>query len=122
MSELVDHFVHEITSFSSGLRAAQQATLDYWTPGNPPAIVALSELGCRIVDDFNSVDRATSEAMFKVIEDALAKGDAELSTVVATGMIEGIVGRAIRIGIWNEVQPLLGKLSASHATAWASSC
>jgi hypothetical protein len=122
MSELVDHFVHEITSFSSGLRAAQQATPDYWTPSNPTAIVALSELGCRIVDDFNSVDRATSEAVFKVIEDALAKGDAELSTVVATGMIEGIVGRAIRIGIWNEVQPLLGILSAAHATVWASPC
>ena len=122
MSELVDHFVHEITSFSSGLRAAQQATLDYWRPCNPPAIVALSELGHRIVDDFKSVDRATSEAIFKLIEDALAKGNSELSTVVATGMIEGIVGRAIPIGIWNEVQPLLGKLSASHAAAWASSC
>jgi hypothetical protein len=49
-----------------------------------------------------------------------AKGDAELSRAVATGMIEGIVGRAIRIGIWDEVQPLFGKLSASHAIAWAS--
>jgi hypothetical protein len=58
--------------------------------------------------------------MFKVIEDALAKGDAELSRAVATGMIEGIVGRAIRIGIWDEVQPLFGKLSASPANAWAS--
>lgn len=122
MSVLVDSFVHEITACSPGLSAAHQATIDYWAPDNPPATVALGELGRRIVDDFNSVGRATNEAIFKMIEEALANGDAELSTAVATGTIEGIVGRAIRIGIWGEVQPLLGKLSASHATAWASEC
>jgi hypothetical protein len=122
MSVLVDSFVHEITACSPGLSAAHQATIDYWAPDNPPAIIALSELGHRIVDDFNSVDRATNEAIFKMIEEALAKGDAELSRAVATGIIEGIVGRAMRIGIWGEVQPLFGKLSASHATAWASQC
>ncbi len=59
MSVLVDSFVHEITACSPGLSAAHQATIDYWALDNPPAIVALSELGHRIVEDFNSVDRAT---------------------------------------------------------------
>jgi len=43
----------------------------------------------------------------------------------ATGLertVALIRDRAVRIGIWNEVQPLFGKLSASHATAWASQC
>jgi hypothetical protein len=73
MSELVDSFVNEITALSPGLSAAHQATIDYWAPDSSPVTIALSELGHRIVDDFNSVDRATNEAMFKVIEDALAK-------------------------------------------------
>ncbi len=122
MSELVDSFVHEITACLPSLRAAHQATIDYWAPDDPPVTIALSELGRRIVDDINSVDRATKKAIFKVIEEALAKGDAELSTAVATGVVEGIVGRAVRIGIWSEVRPLIGKLSAAHATAWASQC
>jgi hypothetical protein len=122
MGVLVDSFVREITACSPGLSTAHQAIIDYWAPDNPPTTVALSELGDRIVDDFNLVDRATNEAIFRMIEEALAKGNIELSTAVATGMIEGIVGRAIRNGLWDEVQPLFGKLSASHAAAWASQC
>lgn len=119
MSVLVDSFILEITACLSGLSTAHQAIIDYWAPDNPPVTVALGELGSRIVDDFNSVDRATNEAIFKKIEEALAQGD--ISTAVATGMIEGIVGRAAHVNIWDKVQPLFGKLSASHAAAWAHS-
>jgi hypothetical protein len=122
MSVPVDSFVREIAACSPSVGAARQATIDYWAPDNPPAIIALSELGRRIVDDFNSVSPATNEAIFKLIEEALAVGDAELATAVATGIIEGIVGRAVRIDIWNEVHPRFGKLSASHAKVWASPC
>jgi hypothetical protein len=101
MSVLVDSFFREVTACSPGLWAAHQATIDYWAPDNPPVTVALSELGHRIVDDLNSVDRATNEAIFKTIEDARAKGDAELTRAVATGMIEAIAGRAIRVGVWD---------------------
>jgi hypothetical protein len=113
-------FVQKVTALSPGLGAAHQETLNYWAPDSPPLTVALGELGRRVVDDFNSVDFATNDAVFNAIEDAFANGDWELSTAVATGMIEAIVGQAIRIGIWDEVLPMFGKLSASHAIAWAS--
>ena len=120
MNEQAVSFIQEITALSSGLSLAYQETINYWAPHSPPLTVALSSLGRRVVTDFNSVDFATNEAVFNVIERAFAKGDWELSTAVATGMIEAIVGEAIHVGIWGEILPLFGKLSASHALAWAS--
>jgi hypothetical protein len=107
-----------ITSLSPGLSDAYQETIKYWAPDTPPTTIALSELGHRVVDQIRSVEPATNDAIFKAIEDALAEGELELTTAVATGMIEGIVGRATSTGIWDEVLPRLGKLSASHARQW----
>jgi hypothetical protein len=120
MNELVASFAHEIAGLSPGLSVEYRETMRYWAPDDPPPTIVMGDLGNRIVDDFNLVDRATNEAVFNAIEDALAMGDTELFTAVATGMIEAIVGRAIRIGIWDEVLPMFGKLSRSHAIAWAS--
>jgi hypothetical protein len=72
------------------------------------------------VDDFNAVDPAINEAVFDAIERALAQNEPELTIAVATGMIEGIVGRAARVGTWDEIRPMLRNQSAAHADAWTS--
>ena len=120
MNEQAVSFIQEVTALSPGLSAEHQETINYWAPDSPPLIVALGSLGRRVVADFNSVDLSMNQAVFNAIEHALAKGDWELSTAVATGMIEAIVGHALDFEIWDEILPLFGKLSASHAIAWAS--
>lgn len=105
---------------SPSLGAVYQGTIDYWAPDEPPVIIAFSDLGHRLVDDFNSVDVTVNEAVFRAIESALDSDDLELSTAVATGILEAIIGRAIRIGVWETVQPMLGRKSTLHAAAWTA--
>jgi hypothetical protein len=42
----------------------------------------------------------------------------DLTTVVANGMVEGIVERALEVGLWDDIRPMLGPLSGSHADSW----
>lgn len=120
MSKSVADFIHKVTSASPSLGALYQETVDYWAPDGPPAIVVLGDLGRRMVDDMDSSDGAVNAYLFDAIEEALQQGDMELKTAVATGMIEAMVGRSWRNGVWEDVLALFGELSAIHARAWAS--
>lgn len=121
MKESIALFIRELVALAPGLGAAYQDTIDYWGPDEPPVTVALSDLGHRVVDDFSSVDATVNESVFRAIESALGSGDGEVATAVATGILEAMIGRAIRVGIWERVQPMLGERSTSHAAVWTAS-
>ncbi|WP_428377504.1 hypothetical protein [Lichenicoccus sp.] len=94
----------------------------YWDPDEPPDTTLLADLGRQIVDDFPSVGDAINDQLLLEIEGAMASGDEDLIIAVATGMIEAMVGRANRLGTWNDIRPRLGKLSGDHADWWNGPC
>jgi hypothetical protein len=121
MRESITRFIREITDISLGLKSTYDNTVAYWNPDEPPTTAALSDLGHKIVDDLNLQELSANEAVFLAIEDAMNSDDEDLSTAVATGMIEGIISRASRTGVWEKIRPILGPASAHYADAWISS-
>jgi hypothetical protein len=118
MSPLASSFINYVSSITPGLRQARQYTIDYWAPDMAPATIAFADLGVRVVDDFTAVGASVNKAVLQAIECALAKGDAQLTLVVANGMVEGIVERALEVGLWDDIRPMLGPFSGSHADSW----
>jgi hypothetical protein len=118
MSPLTASFINYVARLTPGLCEARQDTIDYWAPDEAPATIAFADLGVRVVDDFTAVGASVNKAAFQAIERALAKGDKDLTTVVANGMVEGIVERALEVGLWDDIRPMLGPFSASHADSW----
>ena len=55
MRESIARFIRQITDFSPGLRATYEQATAYWAPDEPPVTTALSELGHKVVDDFDLV-------------------------------------------------------------------
>ena len=121
MSESTQRFLTEITTLSRGLAEAHQETIEYWAPDLPPVTVAYAEIGHKLVDEFEEIDTRTRTAVFHLIEEGMEREDEELGTAVATGLIEGMAGRAARRGNWDNVRAELGPLSRSHADAWLAS-
>jgi hypothetical protein len=118
MGPLIVSFINYVSAMTPGLRQARQDTIDYWAPDMAPATIAFADLGVRVVDDFTSVGASVNKAVLQAIERTLAKGDMDLTTVVANGMVEGIVERALEVGLCDDIRPMLGPFSGSHADSW----
>ena len=114
-----EEFSDLLTVASDDVRAAHSEVLDEWKPDKPPVTTLFAALGDRIAECFDSADVDTNRQMFLLIEDAMASGDQELVTAVATGLVEAMVTKAVRNeNLWKRMSPLLGPLTLHHAEAW----
>ncbi len=118
MSPLASSFITYVAGLTPGLYAARQDTIDFWTPDEAPSTIAFADLGERVVDDFHWAGPAANTAVFRAIESAFASEDLELTLVVANGMVYGIVDRALNLGLWDDIRPMLGPMAASCADRW----
>lgn len=89
-TELLDR----LSRLSPFIAEARNETIDYWSPDEPPITVAFAEIGHAIVDKIDELDSDAQQAAFQMIEEGISSDDEQLSTAVATGLIEGIVGHA----------------------------
>lgn len=121
MSENTEKFLADILALSPALAEAHKDTIDYWCPERPPVIIAYAEVGERLADEFDTMDVEMRSSVFNLIESGMKSEDNELGTAIATGLIEGLIGRAARKGNWPHVRAVLGPLSLSHADAWHQS-
>ena len=122
MEQYIQPFVSRLFAISPGLLAAYRESKAWWAPDKPPPIALLGYLGTRIVEEFPSVGDAVNDRLMFAIAAGLASQDGGLVTAVATGMIEFMVGRANSLGLWNDIRPRLGTLSADHADWWNGPC
>jgi hypothetical protein len=113
-TELLDR----LSRLSPFIAEARNETIDYWSPDEPPITVAFAEIGHAIVDKIDELDSDAQQAAFQMIEEGISSDDEQLSTAVATGLIEGIVGHASKLGSFQELLAKLGQNSRSHAIAW----
>jgi len=120
MNPLVFSFINYVARITPGLHEARQETIDDWAPDMAPSTIVFSDLGIRVVDDFTSVGTAANKAVFRAMEHAFAKGDIELTILVASGMVEGMIERALEVGICDDIRPMLGRCAGWHADRWIS--
>lgn len=119
MQEKCQEFITTLVNQSEELKAAYIETIKYWEPDEPPITTLFAALGRRIVEEFDKIDSVTNQRTFQLVESAMASGDCNLETAVATGLIEAVVGKAyLKEGMWQQISPMLGELSRSHAEAW----
>ncbi len=113
--EFVDRFV----KLSPSLADAYEETIDYWAPETPPLTLLFADLGRKIADNFASEALEPYPEIFDLVEQGMAIDNPELSTAIATGLLEGMISRASQsMGTWHRIRPLLGRLSLSHSDAW----
>jgi len=111
-------FLDGLARISPVIAQARSETVAYWSPDAPPITTAFAEIGRAIVDNIDAFDSAAQQATFQLIEAGMSSDDEQLSTAVATGQIEGLVGRANRRGNFPDFLARLGPNSRSHALAW----
>lgn len=116
-----ENFLVSLLNVSDGIRKAHKAMIEDWRPEDPPPTTLYAALGYQIVDDFLGYHSEARGRIFSLVEQAMESEDEDLGEVVATGLIEALVTRAMETeGLWEQIKPLLGPQSLYHAEAWLS--
>ncbi len=110
-----------LLDISGGIREAYEEMVEDWSPEDPPPTTLYAALGYQIADDFLGYHSEARMRIFSLVEQAMESEDEDLGEVVATGLIEALVTRAMETeGLWEQIKPLLGPQSLYHAEAWLS--
>ena len=120
MEKDCEDFLRDFGVLSEYLDKALKDELAYWQPQKPPLTALFGGLGRAFAEHFDSLDDRTRIKAVNMIENAISRGSDQLGTVVATGLIESMVGRAWKKGNWRNIRQLLGESSRNHADAWAN--
>lgn len=91
---------------------------EFWSPGKPPAVVLLGNLGRAFATGFQTLSARDRKTVAEQVEDGMTGGTDYFGTAVATGFVEALIHNAEANGIWPEVEATLGPLSRSFATAY----
>lgn len=118
MNTKATKFLNDFAGISPAISRARDETIDYWAPDEPPITVAFAEVGHALVEEIDVLDNSALEAAFLMIETAISCENEQLSTAVATGLIEGMVGRATQRGNYSKILTMLRPNSWSHAQVW----
>jgi len=111
-------YLDALTRLSPAFGTARAETVAYWAPDAPPTTILFAEQGEAIVDNLSQLDQEDRDALFAMIDEGMNSADEELSTAVATGFVEGAIGRADRSGHLDELLAALGPAAHAHAKAW----
>ena len=121
MKTVCQDFVIAIIRQSPALQSAYHEIIDYWRPDEPPVTILFAALGDQIAADFDKAGRGANRQIFGQIETAMASGDENLVTAVATGLIEAMVVHVAQDeDALGRMSSMFGDLSRKHALAWLS--
>ncbi|MBK0097470.1 hypothetical protein IBT49_15910 [Erwinia sp. S63] len=116
-----EKLVEYYRSFSVKIDEDVKKCFEFWNPENPPALLLFSAIGRSIgfhIDELNENEKCI---LFNSIEDGIVSKDQTVSTAVATGLIEALVGA---IGEddnkWKRIFIFLGPETKKHALAWGN--
>lgn len=113
-------FVELILQLMPKLIPIYEDEVAFWSPDKPLDTTTLSRLGAAIAESFDCFSNDTIMQCFQLVEVVVARPtDDRLSTVVATGLLEGLsAGMRGRSGLWDRIVPLLGPASRHHIESW----
>ena len=113
-------FVSQLLHIMPGLMPVYEEQIAFWSPDEPQDTTMLGRLGAAIAESFDCFSNDTIMQCFQLVESVVARPtDDRLSTVVATGLLEGLsAGMRGRSGLWDRIVPLLGPASRHHIESW----
>lgn len=118
MSKSCRKLVEALAAESATLKVTLQDADEYWAPDEPPATTLLANYAARLVEASDDPTALETQRALRVVEAAMASGDADLVSAVATGFIEGLVASASRKGVLTRFLAVLGPTSRNHADRW----
>ena len=112
-------FADNMLSRSAFLRDNCQDLEEYSDPECPLPISMLGYFGRQIAGQYDTLAPGEWVLLSALIEQGMASEDDDLSTAVATGLIEGLIHRAEAVeGLWPRIETGLGSLARSYADAY----
>ena len=114
-------FAEDMLSRSAFLRDHCHDLEEFMDSENPLPISLLGQFGGVIANNFEALAPNEWAALAAMIEQGLTSDDDDVSTAVATGLIEGMIHRAEAIdNLWPRIEAGLGSKARSYADAYRS--
>lgn len=112
-------FANDMLSRSAFLRDNCQDLGEYSDPKCLLPISLLGYFGGQIAKQYDGLAPEEWALLSAVIEQGMASEDDDVSTAVATGLIEGLIHSAKAVeGLWPKIEVGLGSLARSYADAY----
>ncbi|MCD0505059.1 hypothetical protein [Bordetella petrii] len=113
-----DEFIARVTQIEP-LKAVNEHAIRTW--GADLKNLLCGYLGQGIVDHYDGFTPQQKAYLCDTIEAGMDKGDESLKTAIATGLLEALHQRAMRLHRWEEIKPLLGPHAMNYLHAWINS-
>jgi hypothetical protein len=112
-------FAEEMLAKSAFLQEHCHDLEQHRDPGEETPIGMMGDFGLEIASGYETMTPAERTLILGLIEQGLLSHDEDVSTAVATGLIEGLIHRAEVIdGRWEKIEPDLGPEARAYADAY----
>lgn len=118
MENRITIFIREFSRVSDRINERALQEVDFWLPSSPPAIPILGAIGQEISENFGDFSEIQKRELLSLIEQYLVLEDEDISSAIATGLIEGLLHKAEDEDKLSEVLLFLGPESRKYAEAW----
>ena len=117
--ESMMQFADNMLSRSAFLRDNCQDLEEYSDPECLLPVSLLGYFGGQIAKQYDALAPEEWALLSALIEQGMASEDDDVSTAVATGLIEGLIHSAEAVeGLWPKIEVSLGSLARSYADAY----
>ncbi|KHS75756.1 hypothetical protein RC94_10830 [Pectobacterium brasiliense] len=119
MEKYINEYLSVFTQKSEHIKNEVNKSVKYWLPDNSPTILLFSLVGKALVNQLDFLRESDKLEFFQHIETGMLSDNADLSTAVATGIVEGLVTASDEDeSMWKRIESYLHTESKNHALSW----
>ncbi|KHS81747.1 hypothetical protein V6M93_14825 [Pectobacterium brasiliense] len=119
MEKYINEYLSVFTQKSEHIKNEVNKSVKYWLPDNSPTILLFSLVGKALVNQLDFLRESDKLEFFQHIETGMLSDNADLSTAVATGIVEGLVTASDEgESMWKRIESYLHTESKKHALSW----
>ncbi|MBL0608686.1 MULTISPECIES: hypothetical protein [Aeromonas] len=119
MTVEIREYLYLLESFSDEIKSEVNGAMHSWFPDAVPITYLFGLIGGALVDVFSNLIESERIRLFNHIEKGMLSDDDAFSTAVATGLLEGLIGRASqKENLWREIELYLRDESRIYVAAW----
>ncbi|MBA0210038.1 hypothetical protein [Pectobacterium brasiliense] len=119
MEKYINEYLSVFTQKSEYIKNEVNKGVKYWLPDNSPTILLFSLVGKTLVNQLDFLRESDKLEFFQHIETGMLSENADLSTAVATGLIEALVTASDEDeSMWKKIESYLHTESKKHALSW----
>ncbi|MDG0806301.1 hypothetical protein [Pectobacterium brasiliense] len=119
MEKYINEYLSVFTQKSEHIKNKVNKSVKYWLPDNSPTILLFSLVGKALVNQLDFLRESDKLEFFQHIETGMLSDNADLSTAVATGIVEGLVTASDEDeSMWKRIESYLHTESKKHALSW----